>query len=148
YEIPTDILIEREPFSLCNALLTESGKLARRRLEAVYGPMLDARRVREANDRRATLASLLERGNMSMDARVAQAIRTGLKLPPDYVLFERSFREHGGDSLDATELSQLLEQVCGVPIPPGLILDPRKDALEALCRYIAESFDDPRAAVR
>jgi fatty acid CoA ligase FadD9 len=43
YETPRDFLIEREPFSRTNLLLTDSNKLARSRLRARYGPALEAK---------------------------------------------------------------------------------------------------------
>ena len=38
YEIPRDFIIEREPFSKANHLLTDSGKPATGRLRATYAP--------------------------------------------------------------------------------------------------------------
>lgn len=148
YELPVDFMLEYEPFSTHNGFLTESGKLSRKRLEARYGPVLDARYVHEESARRAAVDALRGQRDLPLEERVMLAMQIVLNLEHTHGLFECNFRDHGGDSLDATELSALLEELSGIEIPPGMILDPRKDALQVLSRYVTGSADDPRVSTR
>jgi fatty acid CoA ligase FadD9 len=140
YEVPRDFLIETEPFSQENALLTESNKPARARLRARYGERLEAlytsieqRQLEEL----ARLESDRGRGG-SVAEKVAQALAITVGLPElDVEGAQESFLQLGGDSLGAVRLASLLESVCGVAVPVGLLLDPTM-SVPALVRYVEE----------
>jgi fatty acid CoA ligase FadD9 len=79
YEIPRDFIVELEPFSRENGLLTSLGKPSRPRLKARYGPVID--RMYERLDRQASApASLPEDRTLPVAVRVRRAIAAILGL--------------------------------------------------------------------
>lgn len=125
YEIPRDFVVELEPFSVDNGLLSELGKPLRRRLEQRYEADLDRlctdidgwqeaelTRLRHGADERPVLDTVL---------RAATAIVGG---HPTGVVAGMRFTDLGGDSLSALGLSTLLAQVYGVDVPAGVIGGP------------------------
>ena len=144
HEIPRDFVIEREPFSVANELLTESGKQSQRRLHERYAPVLDAlyaeieaRQLSPLDDPDADLATRV---------RAAVAVTLGLSIedianaPPDV-----GFLGFGGDSLSALRLCALVEQATGVRISVARVLD-RSAGLAALVDAISTtSVEDVHA---
>lgn len=124
FEIPRDVMIEREPFTLENGLLSSARKPLRPNLKRRYVDELEA--MYEAMDRQqqAELARLREDGTGSTADRVAGAFKANLGLveidPEDF----RSYGDLGGDSLGAVGLSLLLEEMFGVTVAVSNILHP------------------------
>ncbi|WP_340313476.1 carboxylic acid reductase [Rhizorhabdus argentea] len=128
FEIPRDVLIEREPFSLENGLLSSARKPLRPNLKRTYADRLEA--MYEAMDRQqqTELARLRQDGTGSMVERVAGAFVANLGLPELDPQENRSYGDLGGDSLGAVGLSLLLEEMFGVTIPVSNILHPAASA--------------------
>ncbi|CAF0917743.1 unnamed protein product [Rotaria sordida] len=96
HEIPSRLIIDFEPFTSENGLLTSSMKLCRYRLAAHYADRLKA--VESIEDR---LKSMIEKA-------------TGHQLAIDQAT---NFISIGGDSLSAVRLSRMIYDDLGVPIP-------------------------------
>ncbi len=125
YEVPRDFVIEREPFTAENGLLTESKKPARAKLRARYGERLEA--LYEAIERVQVeeLHGLAGDRARSIDEKVRKAMAAIVGVPDiDASQAERSFVQLGGDSLSAVGLEALIHDLCGVRVPIGVLLDP------------------------
>jgi fatty acid CoA ligase FadD9 len=136
YEVPAEFIVETDPFSAANGLLSGVGKLLRptlkehygNRLEQLYASLADAR-TEEMRELRLAAAT-----QPTIDT-VTQAAQALLGLPASAVDPESHFIDLGGDSLSALNYSNLLGEVCGVEVPVGVIIGPSTDLL-ALSNYI------------
>jgi len=113
YEVPVDFLIETEPFTDQNGLLSGLGKQLRPRLKEHYGERLEqmyteiaAAQVDEMRELRETAA---DRPVMDTLARASRALLGTAGANP-----EAHFTDLGGDSLSALTFSNLLEEIFGV----------------------------------
>jgi fatty acid CoA ligase FadD9 len=135
YEVPVDFLIETEPFTVANGLLSAVGKLLRPKLKEHYGERLEQRYADLADARSADLLAL--RGaatRQPANDTVAQAARALLSLPATPGS-DAHFTDLGGDSLSALNFSNLLGEVFGVDVPVGVIIGPSTD-LASLGSYV------------
>ncbi|GAA1855547.1 thioester reductase domain-containing protein [Myceligenerans crystallogenes] len=118
YEIPRDLVVETEPFSEANGLLSDHRKIVRPALTKKYGPALEALYEQLGSSATARLAALRE---SAASAPVLDTVRAAVGITLGGALDQISpaarFRDLGGDSLTAVELSRLLEQVLGVRVP-------------------------------
>ncbi len=136
YEVPVDFLIETEPFTAANGLLSGVGKILRPRLKEHYGERLEQmyaeiaatrvdelRLLREQADQRPVLDSVL---------LAAQTVlgTTDVDVDPD-----DHFTALGGDSLSALTFGNLLRDLFGVDVPVGVIVGPTS-YLRQLADYI------------
>ena len=135
YEVPVDFLVESEPFSTDNGLLSGVGKVLRPKLKEHYGERLEqlyadlaANRVDELRALRATAA-----GQPVLDTliRAAQALLGSPGTPQP----EAHFTDLGGDSLSALTFSNLLQEIFGAEVPVGVIINPAGN-LRQLADYI------------
>ncbi|MEV6142771.1 carboxylic acid reductase [Streptomyces sp. NPDC051992] len=138
YEIPRDFLIETEPFSPENGLLTESHKLLRPRLKERYGEALDRLydeiaegQVREVRELGRAAA---DRPVLETVTRAAQAL---LGCPGTALDAGAHFTDLGGDSLSALSFSQLLTEIFHIEVPVAVVISPAHD-LARLARYVEE----------
>ena len=136
FEIPRDVLIEREPFSLENGLLSSVRKPLRPNLKRRYADRLEAMYQEMDRQQQEELAQLRAQGSgrATID-RVAGAFKANLGLASVDPRNPQSYRDLGGDSLGAVGLSMLLEEMFGVTVPVGIILDPAGSA-ERLAAYV------------
>ena len=136
YEIPRDFLIETEPFSVQNGLLSEIRKLARPRLKERYGQRLEQLYTElaegEADELRALRNSGTDRPVIETVSRAAQALLgcASGDLGPD-----AHFTELGGDSLSALSFSNLLREIFDIEVPVGVVISPAND-LRGIADYI------------
>ena len=136
YEVPVDFLIETEPFSAANGLLSGVGKILRPRLKEHYGARLEQLYAELAAARVDELRTLREdaanRSVLESVTRAAQAVlgSTDVEVDPD-----AHFTDLGGDSLSALTFANLLRDVLGVDVPVGVIVGPTSD-LRQLADYI------------
>ncbi len=136
YEIPRDFLLETEPFSMANGLLSGIAKLLRPKLKERYGPRLEQRYEELARAQEDELSALrsaaAELSVLDTVGRAAKALLgcAGTDLTPD-----AHFADLGGDSLSALSLSNLLREIFGVEVPVSVIVGPATD-LRALAAYI------------
>jgi len=123
YEIPRDFLIETEPFSTENGLLSDIRKLMRPRLRDHYAPRLEQIYTELAEREASELDELRRSGRQQpvLDAvlRAAQAVlgqSTGAPSPDSH------FTDLGGDSLSALTFSNLLKDIFEVNVPVGVVI--------------------------
>ncbi len=142
YEIPRDFLIEREPFSLANGLLSGVGKFLRPKLKARYGDQLEQLYATMADDQLSRLRALRTGGaDQPVLATVTKAVQATLGMPAADVSPEARFTDLGGDSLSALTFSTLLADIYAVEVPVGVVIDPTGDLLS-----IADHIERHRAA--
>ncbi|MFC1436259.1 carboxylic acid reductase [Streptacidiphilus sp. N1-3] len=124
YEIPRDLLIETEPFSQDNGLLTDSTKQLHPRLKERYEERLEQRYADLAAEQARELRAVWQDGDRPVAQRLARAAQALLGVRDTEPAPEQRFTELGGDSLSALSFSQLLREVFGVEIPVGTLLGP------------------------
>jgi fatty acid CoA ligase FadD9 len=136
YEVPVDFLVELEPFSADNGLLSGVGKLLRPKLKEHYGERLEqlyadiaAAQVDELSTLRKTAADQLVVDTLTRAARALLG-SAGADVHPD-----AHFTDLGGDSLSALTFSNLMQEIFGVEVPVGVIIGPASN-LRQLAQYI------------
>ncbi len=136
YEVPVDFLVEDEPFSEDNGLLSGVGKLLRPKLKERYAEELEqlyadlaANRVTEL---RALREGAAERPVIQTLTRAAEALLGLAGGPPGA---DDLFIDLGGDSLSALTFSNLLQDIFDVEVPVGIITGPATD-LGQLAEYV------------
>lgn len=140
FEIPRDILIETEPFSNENGLLSSVRKPLRPNLYRRYGERLEGLYQDMDRQQHAELALLRRDGAaLSTVERVAGAFKANLGLAALDPASDHCFSDLGGDSLGAVSLSALLEDMFDVAVPVSLILHPAGHA-----RRLADFIDNAR----
>jgi len=124
FEIPRDILVEMEPFTLENGLLTSARKPSRPALKKRYGERLE--QMYQAMDlkQQEELALLRSASGASVVDRVAGAFKANLGLAVVDPASRKSYRDMGGDSLGGVGLALLLEEMFGVEVPVSMVLGP------------------------
>jgi fatty acid CoA ligase FadD9 len=130
YEIPRDFLIETEPFSLANGLLSGVGKFLRPKLKARYGDRLEQLYATMADQQLGQLRTLRTGGaDQPVLATVTKAVQATLGVASGDVSPEARFIDLGGDSLSALTFSTLLADIYGVEVPVGVVVNPTGDLL-------------------
>ncbi|MFI6867019.1 carboxylic acid reductase [Nocardia sp. NPDC050406] len=141
YEIPRDFLIESEPFTIENGLLSGIGKLLRPKLKDKYGERLEQLYVDIDRQRDDELLELrrgaADRPVLETVSRAAGAVLgcAATELRPD-----AHFADLGGDSLSALSFSTLLREIFTVEVPVGVIVGPATD-LARLAEFITAEKD-------
>jgi fatty acid CoA ligase FadD9 len=130
YEIPRDFLIEEEPFSLANGLLSGVGKFLRPKLKARYGDRLEQLYAQMADDQLGRLRALRMGGaDQPVLTTITQAVQATLGVAAADISPEARFIDLGGDSLSALSFSTLLTDIYGIEVPVGVVVDPTADLL-------------------
>jgi fatty acid CoA ligase FadD9 len=137
YEVPADFLVETDPFTADNGLLSGVGKLLRPKLKEHYGQRLEALYADLAATRSAELRTLCEgaadRPVIDTLTRAAASLLGLVGGPPDP---DAQFIELGGDSLSALTFSNLLHDIFDVEVAVGQIIGPATN-LRQLAEYVA-----------
>ncbi|NDZ80417.1 carboxylic acid reductase [Streptomyces sp. SID10853] len=125
YEIPRDFLVETEPFSGQNGLLSGMRKLLRPALTKRYGDRLEAL-YDELTERESDELQALRRTGRAGPVRetVLRAARALLGHQQGDVRPGTRFTELGGDSLSALSFSQLLKEIFHVDVPVDVVISP------------------------
>ncbi|KTD31165.1 AMP-binding protein [Legionella moravica] len=118
YEVPLDFIMELEPFSQENQLITESNKLARNNLKKKYGHSLEE--LYEHIEKNQ-LADLINLGNSDSSIENLVCVVLGSQ---NIEWGNSSFIDLGGDSLDAVRLMNTIKDIYSVSVPVSLILNP------------------------
>jgi fatty acid CoA ligase FadD9 len=141
YEVPRDFIVEHAPFSVENGLMTDSNKQSRPKLRARYGERLEAL---YSEIERAQVEELYglrgEQGEMPIADKVKKAIEVTLGVPSiDPRQLDQSFIQLGGDSLTAVGLETLIEDITGVSVPVGFLLDPTS-SMRGVAGYVENAL--------
>jgi fatty acid CoA ligase FadD9 len=136
YEIPPDFLIETEPFSTENGLISGSGKIARAKLKDRYGERLEQMYARLAEGQAAELQALRQ----GVEQRpvletVLRTVAVTLSVPVEQLNPELHFTDLGGDSLSALSLSNHLGEIFGFEVPVSVVINAAND-LAGIARHI------------
>ncbi|WP_103535574.1 carboxylic acid reductase [Streptomyces sp. SM11] len=125
YEIPHDVVVERQPFTVANGLLSGVGKVLRPALKEHYGPRLERLYADIAAGRAGQIAALRAAGGeVTPLEAVRAAAQITLGCPSSLVRAEAAFTDLGGDSLSAHTFSTVLEQILDEEVPIQVILQP------------------------
>jgi fatty acid CoA ligase FadD9 len=124
FEIPRDILVEREAFTIANGLLSSVMKPLRPKLKEKYGARLEALYVEISERQVQGLAATAAAEGASIEDRIAALVTALLGIEAVDVSKRQSFTELSGDSLSAVSLSLSIEELFGVDVPVGTLLDP------------------------
>lgn len=125
FEVPRDFIVEPEPFSQANGLLSSVSKRMRPRLLERYGDRLEQLYEDLERKQNADLMALRNPDSgLSVVERVARALAATLGLDHVDPADRRSFAEAGGDSLGAAAFAALLSDIFDVPIDINSILSP------------------------
>jgi fatty acid CoA ligase FadD9 len=136
YEVLADLLIETDPFTTTNGLLSGVGKLLRPKLTERYGPQLERLYAGLADSRFDDLRALRDAaGRQPVIETVIDAAHMLLGLPGPAPGAGEHFTDLGGDSLSALSFSALLGEIFGVEVPVGVIIGPSTD-LAAVAAYV------------
>ncbi|TWS18619.1 AMP-binding protein [Tsukamurella asaccharolytica] len=136
YELPRDVIIEREPFSQENGLRSGIGKLVRPALVARYGDELNALYDAAENRRRDGLRALDADGSVTETVVRAAALTLGVL--PEELDEDTRFLDFGGDSLSALSLATTLEGIYDLPVPVQTIVGPTA-TLRGVIAHIEEA---------
>ncbi|MEV0637358.1 carboxylic acid reductase [Streptomyces sp. NPDC050619] len=136
YEIPRDFLIETEPFSLENGLLSDTRKNLPPRLRERYGERLEALYAELAQGQEDTLRALRDGGpDQPVFETVRRAAQALLGCSTAELDAATHFTDLGGDSMSALSFVTLLTEIFGVEVPVGVVLSSAND-LRSLADHI------------
>jgi fatty acid CoA ligase FadD9 len=125
FEIPRDIIVELEPFSFENGLLSSVRKPLRPNLKRKYGDRIEDMYIEMDRQQQAELAALRTAGpDVPVADRVTAAFKASLGLPNIDPESSRCYRDMGGDSLGGVGLAMLLEEMFGISVPVSAVLSP------------------------
>lgn len=136
YEIPRDFLIETEPFTAENGLLSGIGKLLRPKLIERYGERLQELYAEQAEGQANELLALRrEAADLPVLETVSRAARALLGCATTDLRPDAHFTDLGGDSLSALSFSNLLRDIFDIDVPVGVIVSPA-NGLRELAEYV------------
>ncbi|MFI1235480.1 carboxylic acid reductase [Nocardia salmonicida] len=136
YEIPRDFIIESEPFSTADGMLSGVGKLLRPKLKQRYGQRLEQLYADLARGQEDELQRLRrDAPGLPVYDTVARAARAVLGGDPADLRPDARFGDLGGDSLAALSYSTLLRELLAVDVPVNVLLGPDSD-LARIADYV------------
>ncbi|MEB3023484.1 carboxylic acid reductase [[Mycobacterium] crassicus] len=136
YEVPRDFIVEGEPFTLENGLLTGIRKLAWPKLKAHYGERLERLYTDLAEGQANELTELRRHGAQRPAVEtVSRAAAALLGASAGDLSADAHFTDLGGDSLSALTFGNLLRDIFDVDVPVGVIVSPASD-LASIAGYI------------
>jgi fatty acid CoA ligase FadD9 len=136
YEIPRDFIVQEEPFSAGNGLLTDAGKLSRPRAKERYGERLEQLYADLAAEQAEELRALRREGRERPVLEiVGRAARSLLGCASEDLDPGAHFADLGGDSLSALSLSRLLAEIYDVDVPVSVVTSPAT-GLRQLAQHI------------
>jgi fatty acid CoA ligase FadD9 len=140
YELPVDFIVEVEPFSADNGLLSGVGKLLRPNLKAHYGERLEQMyadiAAAQVDEVRALRETAIDQPVIETLTRAARVILGASDIDAD-----AHFTDLGGDSLSALTFSNLLTDIFSVEVPVGVIISPANNL-----RELAEFIENERGS--
>ena len=125
FEVPRDFVVEVEPFSQENGLLTALRKRIRPAIQRKYAARLEQLYGELEQRQRDELAALRDgSSHLTVLERVGRALEASLAIDDVDLESPASFSELGGDSLGAAAFAGLLEDIFGVEVAVNAILSP------------------------
>ncbi len=125
FEVPRDFIVELEPFSFENGLLSSIQKRLRPNLQRKYGERLEQLYTELETKQNDDLIALRDPASgLSVLEKVGKALEAALGIQDLDVSQPNSFAELGGDSLGAVAFTALLADIFEVDMPVNTILSP------------------------
>ncbi len=125
FEVPRDFIIELEPFSQENGLLSSVRKRLRPALERRYGERLEALYDEQELAQEEEIKALKDPDSpLSTLEKLTKLIEVSLKIQGVDPTKPKTFAELGGDSLGAVLFALSIQEVFGAEIPADTILSP------------------------
>jgi fatty acid CoA ligase FadD9 len=118
------MILELEEFSTANGLLSPVGKRLRTNFLQRYGNRLEDMYEELERTQRDDLAGIRNREDLSVLEKIGKALESVLGRQDIDLSESLNFSQLGGDSLAATELSLVLEDVFGIEVPVHMLLSP------------------------
>lgn len=141
YELPRDFLVETEPFSVENGLLSGIRKLLRPSLKEHYGERLEQLYTELADRETGELRALRSGGrDQPVYDTVIRAAQAVLGSSPGPLSPGTHFMDLGGDSLSALSFSTLLKEIFDVEVPVGVIISSAND-LGRLAKLVESALE-------
>ncbi|EFV13858.1 carboxylic acid reductase [Segniliparus rugosus] len=123
YEVPRDFIIETDPFTIENGILSDAGKTLRPKVKARYGERLEALYAQLAETQAGELRSIrVGAGERPVIETVQRAAAALLGASAAEVDPEAHFSDLGGDSLSALTYSNFLHEIFQVEVPVSVIV--------------------------
>jgi fatty acid CoA ligase FadD9 len=139
FEVPRDFIIEHEPFSFENGLLSSVRKRMRPNFKRKYGERLEAMYEQIERKRLDELMALKDPASpMTVLQKVVKALEATLGIDGIEADTTNNFRELGGDSIGAASFALFLHDIFGVELPVNAILSPAGNPAK-LARLIEEA---------
>ncbi|MEU2092318.1 carboxylic acid reductase [Nocardia beijingensis] len=147
YEIPREFLIEPEPFTTANGLLSGIGKLLRPKLKERYEPRLRQLYAELAAGQENELLELRRSADeLPVLETVSRAAKAVLGCADSDLRPDAHFGDLGGDSLSALSLSNLLHEIFEIEVPVSVVISPANGLLEVAGYIEAERVSGTRGA--
>ena len=125
FEVPRDFILEHEPFSQENGLLSSVRKRLRPALKRKYGARLEAMYQSAEDRQKDEIATLKDpKSDLTTAQKIGKVLEAQLGLHNIDIDSERTFADWGGDSLGAVLFGLSLEDVFGIEVPPNTLLSP------------------------
>ena len=125
FEVPRDFILENEPWTPENGLLTSIRKRKRPALLAKYGDRLEAIYEKQDQAQEEQLLALKDPDSpLSVSEKLGKLLEAHLKIEGVDVSQPRTFAELGGDSLGAVIFSTMINEIFNVTVPADAILSP------------------------
>ncbi|MDT3444891.1 carboxylic acid reductase [Pseudofrankia sp. BMG5.37] len=145
FEVPRDFIVEREPFTHENGLLSSVHKRMRPALEAKYRDRLEQLYIELERRQAENLVALKNLDNdTSVLDKVVKALEVALGVEEIDPSAPLGFVDLGGDSLGASRFSAMLADIFGVEVPVNAILSPAGNP-RSWTRVIESALDRSRA---
>ena len=125
FEVPRDFIIDMEPFSQENGLLSSVRKRLRPALNRKYSATLDALYEEHEQQQKADLEALKDPNSpLSTLEKLVKLLESHLGREGIDGDSPKTYNELGGDSLGAVLFSMSIEEIFGVALPADSILSP------------------------
>ena len=145
FEVPRDFILEYEPFTQDNGLLSSVRKRLRPALKRKYGASLEALYELKDNADDDRIAAVKDpNSNLSTIEKLVVLLESQLGTEITDIRQPRNFNALGGDSLGASLFSLTIEEVFDVLLPADILLSP-SGHLKQWAEYIEKSKDDTSA---
>ncbi|MFK7908558.1 MAG: thioester reductase domain-containing protein [Chitinophagales bacterium] len=125
FEVPRDFIVESEPFSQKNGLLSSVRKRLRPALKRKYKERLEALYTAHEHQQTEELNALKDpNSSLKKKQKLVKLLEANLSIKDLDISKPRTFNELGGDSLGAALFSMSIEEIFGVAIPANILLSP------------------------